>query len=386
MHNEMEMLRCWIVRGGTSKGVFIMENELPKDPKLRDDVILAIYGSPDVRQIDGLGGADSLTSKLAIIGPSSVENADVDYTFGQVSMTDHFVDYGGNCGNISSGVGPFAIDTGLVKPVEPVTTVRIHMTNTHKILKARVQVKDGKAVVNGDYKIAGCPGTGAKIVMDWSDAVGGCTGKLVPTGNAKDVLDVDGKKYTVSIIDAGNVVVFIKAEELGLKGTESAAEIDNNKALLEEIEKIRGHACVKIGLVEKWQDAAVKTPYQPFFAILSKPADYDAINNVKVKKEDIDITSRLLFMLKMHKTYAITGTVCTGAAARVEGSVLWELLSEEARKNKVLRIGHPGGALSMISEYEGSGDSFRLTNLETYRTARMIMEGHVYVNKNVFKK
>ena len=171
MHNEMEMLRCWIVRGGTSKGVFIMENELPKDPKLRDDVILAIYGSPDVRQIDGLGGADSLTSKLAIIGPSSVENADVDYTFGQVSMTDHFVDYGGNCGNISSGVGPFAIDTGLVKPVEPVTTVRIHMTNTHKILKARVQVKDGKAVVNGDYKIAGCPGTGAKIVIDRKSVV-----------------------------------------------------------------------------------------------------------------------------------------------------------------------------------------------------------------------
>lgn len=385
MHNEMEMLRCWIVRGGTSKGVFIMENELPKDPKLRDDVILAIYGSPDVRQIDGLGGADSLTSKLAIIGPSSVENADVDYTFGQVSMTAHFVDYGGNCGNISSGVGPFAIDTGLVKPVEPVTEVRIHMTNTHKILKARVQVKDGKAVVNGDYKIDGVPGTGAKIIMDWSDAVGGCTGKLVPTGNPKDVLEVDGVKYTVSIIDAGNVVIFIKAEELGLKGTESSAEIDNDKNLLNLIEKIRGTACVKIGLVDKWEDAAVKTPYQPFFAILSKPADYDAINNLKVKKEEIDITSRLLFMLKMHKTYAITGTICTGAAARVENSVLWDLLSDEARKNKVLRIGHPGGVLPVISEYEGSGNSFRLTNLEAYRTARMIMEGHVYVNKNVFK-
>ncbi len=207
----------------------------------------------------------------------------------------------------------------------------------------------------------------------------------MPTGNAKDTLEVDGKKYTVSIIDAGNVVVFIRAEELGLYGTESAAEIDNDKNLLALIEKIRGTACVKIGLVEKWEDAAVKTPYQPFFAILSKPADYDAINNLKVKTAEPAIPSRLLFLLKMHKTYAITGTICTGAAARVEGSVLWELLSDEARKNKILRIGHPGGVLPVVSEYEGSGDSFRLTNLEAYRTARMIMEGHVYVNKNVFK-
>ena len=170
MHPEMEMLRCAIVRGGTSKAVFIMINEYPKDPAKRDAVILAAYGSPDVRQIDGLGGADVLTSKHEIISPSSQPGADVDYTFAQVSLDSAFVDYHANCGNISSAVGPLAIDEGLVEAVEPVTTVRIRMTNSNKILVAEVPVKGGKAMVDGDLTIDGVPGAGAKIAMDWSDA------------------------------------------------------------------------------------------------------------------------------------------------------------------------------------------------------------------------
>ena len=194
MHPDMEMLRCAIVRGGTSKGIFIMKNEYPEDLAKRDAVILAMYGSPDVRQIDGLGGADVLTSKLAIISPSTRPGADVDYIFGQVSFETAFVDYRGNCGNISSAVGPFAIDEGLVAPVEPITTVRIRMTNSDRILIAEVPVKDGKALIDGDYAIDGVPGTGAKIAMDWSDVVGGITGKLLPTGNARDTIEVDGIK------------------------------------------------------------------------------------------------------------------------------------------------------------------------------------------------
>ncbi|MCC8194842.1 MAG: proline racemase family protein, partial [Deltaproteobacteria bacterium] len=236
MHPEMEMLRCAIVRGGTSKGVFIMKNELPKEPEKRDAVIRAIYGSPDIRQIDGLGGADVLTSKLAIISPPSRPDADVDYTFGQVSFETDFIDYKGNCGNISAAVGPFAIDEGMVEPVEPVTTVRIHLTNSGNILVAEVPVKDGKAMVTGDYAIDGCPGTGAKITLDWSDVAGGVTGKLLPTGNVKDVVTVDGKRYTISLVDVGNPLVFIHASSLGMKGTESPAEIEGNKPLMELIE------------------------------------------------------------------------------------------------------------------------------------------------------
>jgi 2-methylaconitate cis-trans-isomerase PrpF len=373
------------VRGGTSKGVFIMKNELPKDPVKRDAVILAIYGSPDVRQIDGLGGADVLTSKLAIISPATRPDADVDYTFGQVSFETEFVDYGGNCGNISSAVGPFAIDEGLVAPVEPITTVRIHLTNSNNILIAEVPVKDGKAMVDGDFAIDGCPGTGAKITLDWSDVTGGITGKLLPTGNAKDTITVDGVKYPVSIVDAGNPVVFVHASSLGMKGTESPNEIESNKPLMETIEKIRGQATVMCGMVDKPEEAKFKSPYAPFFAIVSPPADYKTISGTKVQAGDIDLVSRLLFMLKMHKTYPVTGTVCTGAAVRIPGCVAWEVLREAAKSRVTVNIGHPGGVIPVEAEAETADGQVRMKRIGVYRTARRIMDGYVYVRKSVFK-
>lgn len=382
MHPEMKALQCSIMRGGTSKGIFIMENELPKEPEKRDRLICAIFGTPDIREIDGLGGADTLTSKLAIIGPPTVAWADVDYTFGQVSLTEAFVDYGGNCGNISSAVGPFAIDKGMVRAVEPVTAVRIHMTNTGKLLTAYVPVCRGRARVEGDYAIDGCPGTGAEITLDWSQAVGGSTGTLLPTGNARDVLRVGERDYTITVVDAGNIVIFINASELGMTGIESASEIDSNLALMTEIEKIRGHVCVQLGLVPTWREAAKKTPYQPFFVIVSPSANYSCINGSAVRAQDTDFTARLLFMLRAHKTYAISGTIATGAAARVEGSVVWDLLGEDARRGDTLRIGHPAGVIPVAVESEGQGDSFHFTRLEASRTARLILDGAVYVKKS----
>lgn len=384
MHPEMEMVKCAIVRGGTSKGVFIMKNELPKDPQQRDAVIRAIYGSPDVRQIDGLGGADVLTSKLAIISPASRPDADVDYTFGQVSFETEFIDYHGNCGNMSSAVGPFAIDEGLVEPVEPVTTVRIHLTNSNHILIAEVPVKDGKAVVCGDYAIDGCPSTGAKITLDWSNVTGPTTGKLLPTGNAKDVISVDGKDYTISLVDVGNPLVFIRASSLGMQGTESPAAIEADKKLMALIETIRGRAAVWCGLVEKPEDAALKSPYIPFFAIVSEPADYATICGGTVQAEDIDLVSRLLFMLKMHKTYPITGTVCTGAAVRIPGTVAWDVLREETKTGMTVNIGHPGGIISVEAEAENKNGEIIMKRIGVYRTARRIMDGHVYVRKSVY--
>lgn len=386
MSHEMEKLRCAIVRGGTSKGVFIMKNELPKDPVLRDQTILAIYGSPDIRQIDGLGGADSLTSKLAIISPATKDWADVDYTFGQVSITDAFVDYGGNCGNISAAVGGFAIDMGLVEPIEPTTTVKIHMTNTGKMLTAEVPVKNGKAAVEGDYEIDGCPGTGAKITLDWSDGVGGSTGKLLPTGNAKDIIEAGGKNYTVSIVDAGNIVIFVRAEEMGLVGTETPDIIDANLPLNELIEEIRGKVCQQLGIVKNWQDAKKLTPYQPFFAMVSPATDYKCFTGNEVKTADIDFVSRLLFMLKMHKTYPVTGTVATGAVARIKNSVVYDLMNEQAKKEKIVRIGHPAGIITVEATAEYSGADTIMTKIGVYRTARMIMEGYVYVRKSLFEK
>jgi 2-methylaconitate cis-trans-isomerase PrpF len=361
-----------------------MKNALPNDPQKRDAVIRAIYGSPDLRQIDGLGGADVLTSKLAIISPASRPDADVDYTFGQVSFETDLIDYQGNCGNISSAVGPFAIDEGLVAPMEPVTTVRIHLTNSSHILIAEVPVKDGKAVVCGDYAIDGCPGTGAKITLDWSNITGPTTGKLLPTGKAKDVISLDGKDYTISLVDVGNPLVFIHASSLDMKGTENPAAIEADKKLMSLIEKIRGVAAVWCGLVEKPEDATLKSPYIPFFAIVSEPADYATIRGLMVQAGDIDLASRLLFMLKMHKTYPITGTACTGAAVRIPGTVAWDVLREEAKTRMTVRIGHPGGVIPVETEAVNNNGEIMMKRIGVYRTARRIMDGYVYVRKSVY--
>ncbi|MCR4442519.1 MAG: PrpF domain-containing protein [Peptococcaceae bacterium] len=385
MHPQMTPYRVVIHRGGTSKGIFIKRNELPADPEKRDKVIRAIFGSPDLRQIDGLGGADVLTSKLAIIGPPTRPDADVDYTFAQVSFETDFVDFGGNCGNISAGVGPFAIDEGMVEAKEPVTKVRIHQTNTNSIIIADVPVVGGKAAVEGTHRIDGVPGTGAKIMLDFSDSAGAITGKLLPTGNSKDVLDVAGYgKFEVSIVDAANPLVFIEAKSLGMVGTETPAEIEADKELMKKIEAIRGTATIKIGLAKTLEEATKKSPYIPFFAIVSKPAAYKSfLTGETVNASDADIVSRLLFMLRMHKTYPGTGTVCTGAAARIPGTIVYDLLSGEAKKKTLLRIGHPGGVIEVEAKAEITPEGVKLQRAAYDRTARRIMEGYVWVKNSV---
>ena len=383
MHPEMTPYHISIVRGGTSKGIFIKENELPQDLQARNRVIRGIFGTPDTREIDGLGGADVLTSKLAIIGPSSREDADVNYTFAQVSFDSELVDYGGNCGNISSAVGPYAIDEGLVPAVEPVTRVRIHQVNTNCILVADVPVKDGKACVMGDCRIDGVPGTGARIMLDFSDTAGSTTGKVLPTGSPTDIIHAEGYgDFEVSIVDAGNVVVFIEASSLGLQGTETCAEIEKNRALTDQIEAIRATCTVKIGMAASVQEATEKSPYVPFFAIVSKPADYAvAIDGSMVKAEEVDLVSRLSFMLHMHKTYPGTGTVCTGAAARIPGTLVYKQLSPEAHKRDILRIGHPGGVIQVDAQSaDAEGTGFKRLAYE--RTARRILDGTCYVRND----
>jgi 2-methylaconitate cis-trans-isomerase PrpF len=362
-----------------------MRDDLPKDPALMDRVILAMYGSPDIRQIDGIGGADALTSKLAIIGPPTRSDADVDYTFGQVSITAPFVDYAGNCGNISAGVGPFAIDEGLVDDVEPITTVRIHQTNTDSIIVAQVPVSGGEALVTGDYGIDGVPGTGAKIPLDFSDTAGAVTGQILPTGNMRDTLDVEGVgEVEVSIVDAGNPVVFLRASRFGLEGTESPTEIDGDAEFLENIEEVRGHAAQLVGMVEDWRDAADSSPYVPFIALVGPPQEYVSFaDGEKVSSSQVDFVSRLLFMLRMHKAYPITGTVCTGAAAMIPGTIVQEVavLSSEPG---IVRIGHPSGVIDVEAEVDVTGSGPVLRRAAVGRTARRIMEGHILVPEDIF--
>ena len=383
--SQQRSIRCVLMRGGTSRGLYVMRDELPKDPALRDRVILAMYGSPDVRQIDGIGGADALTSKLAIIGPPTREDADIDYTFGQVSITAPYVDYGGNCGNISAGVGPFAIDEGLVDDVEPSTTVRIHQTNTHCIIVAQVPVSDGEAVVAGDYRIDGVPGTGAKIGLDFSDTAGAVTGQILPTGNVRDTLDVEGVgEVEVSIIDAGNPVVFLHASRFGLQGTESPADIDADTQLLDSIERVRGHAAQLVGMVEDWRDAAASSPYVPFIALVGPSQEYVSFGSGEaVSSSQVDFVSRLLFMLRMHKAYPITGAVCTGAAAMIPGTIVQEV-ADLSPEPHVVRIGHPSGVIDVEAEVDVGSSGPVLRRAAVGRTARRIMEGHIFVPEHIF--
>lgn len=370
------------MRGGSSKGVFLLEKDLPKDPGLREQTLLAIFGSPDKRQIDGLGGADPLTSKVAIIGPPPLHlDADVSYTFGNVGIEKPYVTKKGNCGNITAGVGPFAIDEGLVEALEPLTTVRIFNTNTNQILTARVPVSRGRTIYQGDYSIAGVPGTGAKIEIDFSRAAGALTGKLVPTGNPQDTLSVPGLgKINVSIVDCAAVQVFIEAKSMNMSGTEAPLEIDNNKELLEHLEAIRGAAATLIGLSSSAERAATETPNSPHLVIVNSPRDYQShLTNQSVLVHEIDILAKMIFVQKIHKTYAGTGAICTAVAAKIPGTIPNRLMIPLHEKNETVRIGHPGGVFPVEVCLEKRESNFLVKKAVVGRTARRIMEGYCYI-------
>lgn len=368
---------CTIMRGGTSRAIFLKANDLPDDPALRDAVILAIFGSPDVRQIDGLAGADPLTSKLAIIGPPSRPDADVDYTFGQVSIDAAMVDYNGNCGNISSAVGPFAVDESLVPAREPVARVRIHNTNTRKILYADVQIRNGKARVSGDFAIAGVPGTGAPVQLDFSGTAGAVSGKALPTGNPADVIQTSRGPLEISLVDVANPCVFVHAHSVGLAGTEGPGEINGDPALLRFLEEIRAAACMMLGMAASPEEALRKCPAIPLLAVVGEPAAYvDFTTGRRIDKEDVDLVARMMFMQVLHKAYAGTGTACTAAAAKIPGTLVNRVIPDVESKTSI-RIGHPSGVIPAIGGYRDG----RVEKASFIRTARRIMDGYAYVEK-----
>jgi len=384
---DYRRIPCVIQRGGTSKGVYLHEKDLPKDPELRNKVILAIFGSPDIRQIDGLGGADPLTSKCAIIGPPERSDADVNYTMVQVDITKPILDFNGNCGNISSGVGPFAIDEGLVPVKEPETVVRIYNTNTKTILKAFVQTDQGKSKYLGDYAIDGVPGTGSKILLDYSATEGAGTGKFLPTGNTIDFISIPSiGKIEVSIVDAGNPSCFLKPEVLGLSGIEGPFDqgVINS---LDTIELIRGTVAKLLGFVDDAAKARTESPTYPMIATVSEPANYTSFTDgSRIEAGQIDFVSRYFFMQEMHKTYPGTGTVCAGAAALIEGTLVNRVCSERASKEKIVRIGHPSGTIEIEVDVANTAEGPRLTMAAFGRTSRRIMEGFVYVPQRLFVK
>ena len=370
----MKKYPCVYMRGGTSKAVFFHEKDLPEDKSLWDDIFLKVMGTPDVKQIDGMGGTVSSTSKIAIIAPSNKPGVDVEYTFRQVDIVIPRVDGSANCGNISSAVGPFAIDEGLVPAVEPITVVRVLNTNTNKIIEEHVRVEDGHAMVHGNEVIQGVPGTGSRIDMYFEDPAGSKTGKLFPTGQKKEVFDVPGYgPAEVTVLDCSNPMVFIKASDLGIKGSE-LTELNQNKDVMEHIERIRGIAAVKCGFVEKWEDARTKSTSAPKVSIVSAPQDYINMDGNEVKADTMDLCCRAISVGALHKAYPMTVAVGTGAAARIPGTIVNEIV-KPAQDQDIIRLGHASG----VTEVDVKMGGEKVIKGGVTRTARRIMDGWVYV-------
>ncbi|WP_096439067.1 2-methylaconitate cis-trans isomerase PrpF family protein [Alteribacter populi] len=382
MGRDFEKIKAAILRGGTSKGVYLMHNELPNDEKHREKVILSLFGSPDVRQIDGLGGADPLTSKVAIIRPSLREDADVDYTFGQVSIDKKHIDYRSNCGNISSGVGPFAIDEGIVPAVEPVTVVRIYNTNTQKIIEAEVQVEDGKSLTIGNCYIPGVPNPGARIMLNFLNSGGSKTGKTLPTGNPKDTITLEnGRIIDVSIVDASTPAVFVRAFDIGLTGIETPEQIESDPERLELLEEIRATGAYMLGLVKTKKEAKLISQSVPKIIFVSPPQSYQGINGMEIAEGNINFNARAMAMGKMHKAFAVTGGICTSTASLIEGTVVNEV--SEYRQGEGIKIGHPTGTMDFSIEIEYVGGQYHVTRSAVARTSRRIMDGFAYIPAKV---
>lgn len=370
----MNSLNCVLMRGGSSKGIFIHENELPQDLEERINILLRVMGSPDKRQIDGLGGSDILTSKVVIIGPSSRPDADLDYIFGQVGITEPTIDFGMLCGNLSSAVGPFAIDEGLVRASGELTRVRIFCPMVSRYLEADVPTRNGKTLYNGNFAIAGVPGTAARITLDFSDTAGLLTGQFLPTGRERDRIKT--KSYgevEVTVVDAGAIVVFARGADFGLKGDESPEAIEADRDLIENLENLRL-------TVAEWTGMAGKSPLMPMLALVASPADYrNFATDETIRAKDIHLIAKVYAAGMMHKAYPVSGAIATGAAALLEDGVVNECLTHVDSVPEPLILGHFSGLLPVEVTGEKSEAGFKLSKASIFRTARRIMEGRVYI-------
>jgi 2-methylaconitate cis-trans-isomerase PrpF len=362
------------MRGGTSRCVVFHQRDLPTPGADRDRILLATLGSPDPygRQLNGLGGGISSLSKAVVIGPASRSDADVDYTFAQVEVKAPVVDYKANCGNCSSAVGPFAIDERLVAAHEGDTLVRIHNTNTQKLIVAHVPVVDGEAAVEGDFELPGVPGRGARIALDFLDPGGAGTGRLLPTGQDREVLlDVEA-----SCVDATNPMVFVRARDVGLTGTETPAAIDDNRAVMARLEAIRVEAAKRMGIPGS---ASV-----PKVAVVAPPARFTGLDGVTHEADASDVVARVISMGNCHRAFALTAAMCLAVAAEIDGTVVHECATAAARRGvgastSDVRLGHPSGVLPIAAAVGTRAGAPYAEHVTVYRTARRLMEGFVRV-------
>jgi 2-methylaconitate cis-trans-isomerase PrpF len=356
-HIAEKSIPCLYMRAGTSKGPFLDMRDLPSDVTERNKILLKIMGSPDPHQIDGLGGTVTVTSKAVMVQPSKRKGIDVDYLFAQIEIEKAFVDTTPPCGNMMAGVGPFAIERGMVKATIPETRVMVYNINTHSIIEEVVQTPKGYVEYEGTMAISGVPGTAAPVVLNLFDQVGGKTGKLLPTGRIRDTI----QGVAVSLVDAGIPMVLMKATDWGLVGNESGEFFQKNKDLMAKLEKIRLEAGQKMGLGD------VSNSVLPKIGLLSQP------------KSDSNNIQSLYFTPKtLHPAHAVTGAICVGTALKIKGSVASDVGKTNGSPTEVIVVEHPSGVIEVKLEMENIGDKINVKRAGTIRTVRKIMEGAVF--------
>lgn len=366
------------MRGGTSRALFFHRRDLPAEQAEWDPIFLAALGSPDPngRQLDGMGGGISSLSKIAVIGPPSRPDAELDYTFAQVQVDAPVVGYRGNCGNISSAVGPFAVQEGLLAAEGEMATVRIHNTNTGKIIVARFPLEGGQPATAGSFALQGVAGTAAPIRLAFTDPGGAATGRLLPSGRALDLLEVPGfGTVEASLVDAANPVVFLAAAALGLEGTESHAAL-GSPGRLALFEEIRAAAALAMGLVREAEEARTRLRNLPQVALLAPPRDATAADGTALPAGDMDILVRMISAGQPHKATPLTGALCLAVAARIPGS-LAQRLARPRGPEEDLRVAHPSGILPVTARTRLEGGTLIAEEAVVYRTARRLMEGRV---------
>jgi 2-methylaconitate isomerase len=383
------------MRGGTSKGVFFRLQDLPQTARspgaARDSLLLRVIGSPDPygKQIDGMGGATSSTSKTVILSKSSKVDHDVDYLFGQVSIDKAFVDWSGNCGNLSAAVGPFAISNGLIDPSRVpkngVATVRIWQANIGKTIIAHVPITDGAVQETGDFELDGVTFPAAEVQLEFMDPAAeeeGAGGSMFPTGNLVDDLEVPGVgTFKATMINAGIPTVFVNANAIGYTGTELQDAINGDVKALSMFEKIRAYGAVSMGLI-KHIDEAAKRQHTPKIAFVAPPSEYVSSSGKKVHATDIDLLVRALSMGKLHHAMMGTAAVAIGTAAAIPGTLV--SAAAGGRAHEAVRFGHPSGTLRVGAEAKQVGSEWVVKKAIMSRSARVLMEGFVRVPGDAF--
>jgi len=379
----MKQLRIPAVfmRGGTSNAIVLHERDLPRDRALWDEIFLAAIGSPDPygRQLDGMGGGISSLSKVCVVGPPTRSDADIDYTFAQVQVKEAKVDYSGNCGNMSSAMGPFAVDEGLIKVSGREALVRVHNTNTKKIIHARFSLDEGLSSVDGDLEIPGVAGSGSPVKLEFREPGGATTGKLLPTGNVVDTLDVAGVgKIRASLVDAANACCFLNAADLGLTGIEMPEALDASTELLERLAKIRIAASIAMGIGKDAADAARKKVV-PFVGFVSAPQNAPSLSGDMIQGDSVDLTGRMLSNGQPHRALPLTVSLCMAVAARIRGSLVHVVTRRPENDDALIRIAMPSGVLVVAADVKNVNGAWHAEQGAFFRTQRRMFDGYVYV-------